>query len=263
MTDHEYAALFRSYVEEAQTAAFSGWDFSHITATGRMVEGPLPWNYYNVARSLLAKSSALLDMGTGGGEMLSRFAPFPPVAVATEQYEPNVAIARARLEPLGVRVVYIEEEKAPPYNGHLPFEAGSFDLVLNRHEAYYPPELMRVIRPGGVFVTQQVGNRNWRSLLKMLLGNSVSASHWDLRSAVDELESAGFEIIREAEDVQFYRFYDVGAIVYALRAVPWAVPDFSVAKYEDRLLQLHATILQNGFFDTEQHRFLVVARKGR
>ncbi len=258
-----YSEMFESYVTEAEAEPFSGWDFSFVTRTGRMIEAPLSWNYHNAARFLATTSRALLDMGTGGGEVLSTFAPLPAVSVATEQYKPNVAIARARLEPLGVRVIEIEEEKAPPYNRSLPFDDGYFDLILNRHEAYYPPELMRIMRPGAVFVTQQVGNRNWRGLLRALLGDSLKASHWNLRSAVDELKASGFEIIRQEEDIQFCRFYDVGAIVYALRAVPWAVPDFSVEKYRDRLWKVHEAIVNNGYYDTDMHRFLAIARKGR
>jgi len=209
----------------------------------------------------MKKARAMLDMGTGGGEFLSMLQPLPKVTVATEQYKPNVQVARDRLEPLGVRVVYIEEEKSPPYNKDLPFEDGSFDIIINRHEAYYPPEVKRILKPRGVFITQQVGNVDWQSLLRFFQRESSHASHWNLGSAVDEMETAGFDIIRQEEDIQFYRFYDVGAVIFYLKAVPWAIPDFSIEKYREKLWELHLTITENGFYDTQQHRFLVVARK--
>lgn len=37
-------------------------------------------------------------------------------------------------------------------------------------------------------------------------------------------------------------FYDVGAIVWILRKCVWWVPDFSVAKYADRLRALDAQL---------------------
>jgi len=252
---------FEAYLEEAENAPFSGWDFSYITQTGRMVEAPLKWNYYNVVLPWLSKARTMLDMGTGGGEILSGFQPLPPKTYATEQYHPNVAVARKRLEPLGVRVIEIKEEKDPPFNANLPFDGEFFDLIINRHEAYYPPELMRILKPGGAFITQQVGSMTVLNLKHFLLGKSVNISNWNLKSAVDELKSAGFNIIRQQEDTQFYRFYDIGAIVYLLKAIPWFIEDFSEDKYKDRLWELHVRITEDGYYDMPQHRFLVVARK--
>ncbi len=70
----------------------------------------------------------MLDMGTGGGEFLSSLAPFPPYTCATEAYPPNVPIAKARLEPLGIEVFQISEDN------FLPIPDNTLDLVINRHE---------------------------------------------------------------------------------------------------------------------------------
>ena len=93
-------------------------------------------------------------MDTGGGELLADLAPLPSETVASERYPPNIAVAKARLEPLGVQVVTPDDDEI------LPFENDRFDLVINRHGDFHAPELWRVIRPGGRFITQQVGNRN-------------------------------------------------------------------------------------------------------
>jgi SAM-dependent methyltransferase len=252
---------FESLLKQAEETSFSGWDFSYVYKTGRVAESPLKWNYHNIVRPYLDKSKTMLDMGTGGGEVLSAFAPLPPAAYATEQYHPNVAVARKKLEPLGVKVFEIEEEKSPPYNSKLPFKDGFFDLVINRHESYYPPELMRILEPGGHFITQQVGSLTNVNLVQYLLGKTVPVSSWNLKSAADELKSAGFKIIRQAEDINYYRFFDIGAIVYYLKAIPWTIEDFSVGKYIDKLWELHLRINEDGCYDATQHRFLVVAQK--
>jgi SAM-dependent methyltransferase len=226
-----------------------------------MVEVPLKWNYHNIVLPYLIKANTMLDMGTGGGEVLSRFNPLPPNTYATEQYNPNVSVAIERLGPLGVTVVELEEEKSPPYNASLPFDDDFFDLVTNRHEAYYPPELMRILKPRGLFITQQVGNITLLNLKQFLRNKAETISNWNLKSAVDELESAGFHIIEQQEDIQSYRFYDIGAIASLLTAVPWTINDFSVDKYRDRLWELHVSINHNGFYDSPQHRFIIVAQK--
>jgi SAM-dependent methyltransferase len=252
---------FEEYLEEAVRAPFSGWNFEYITGTGRMQAAPVKWNYYNVVIPRLSEAKTMLDMGTGGGEALSGFHRLPPVTYATEQYKPNVAVARGRLKPLGVMVFEIEEEKEPPYNANLPFDDGFFDLIINRHEAYYPGELMRILKPGGVFITQQVGNKNVLSLKQFLTQGKGAVSNWNLKSAVEELESAGFQIIEQQEDIRFYRFYDIGAVAYLLRVIPWIIEDFSIEKYKDKLWELHIQIQENGFYDTPLHRFIIVTKK--
>jgi SAM-dependent methyltransferase len=252
---------FEAYLEEAAGAPFSGWNFEYIARTGRMIEAPVKWNYYNVLLPYLSNAETMLDMGTGGGEVLSLFQHLPPVTYATEQYKPNVAVARKRLEPLGVKVFEIEEEKEPPFNASLPFSDEFFDLVINRHEAYYPQELIRILKPGGVFITQQVGSVSVINLRQFLTEKSETVSNWNLKSAVEELESAGFQIITQQEDIQFYRFYDIGAVAYFMKVIPWIIEDFTIDKYKDRLWELHIQIQASGFYDTPLHRFIVVAQK--
>jgi SAM-dependent methyltransferase len=257
---------FESFLKEAEATPFSGWDFSFVYNTGRVVESPLKWNYHNVVLPLLLKADTMLDMGTSGGEVLSGFKSLPANTYATEQYHPNVAVARKRLGPLGVKVIEVEEEKKPPYNTKLPFEDGFLDLIINRHEAYYPPELYRVLRPGGCFITQQVGSLTNVTLVQFFLGKTIPVSNWNLKSAVDELKVAGFKILQQQEDIGFYRFYDIGAVAYMLKAIPWTLGDFtpggfSIDKYRERLWELHEKINNEGFYDATQHRFLVVAEK--
>ncbi len=256
--------LFEMYLAEAESTPFSGWDFGYLIASRRMVEGPLGWNYHNVVLPWLRRAETMLDMGTAGGEVLSRFAPLPPITHATEQYEPNVPIARDRLEPLGVKVVQISEEY--PNNEILPFDDAFFDLITSRHESYHPPELLRLLRPRGSFITQQVG-LGLQNLKKALTGKEQAASDWSLRTLVRGLESAGFIISRADEGVQRLRFHDIGAIAYYVRAIPWiiedvtGVQDFSVEGYRDKLWQLHLQIEKDGFFDCSYASFIIVAHK--
>ena len=94
------------------------------------------------------RCSSLLDIGTGGGEFLSSLAPLPKIVYATEGYEPNIPIARKRLEPLGVKVYKVDSDE------NLPFD-NSFDLVINRHDRILKKRYIEYLK-GGIFVTQQV-----------------------------------------------------------------------------------------------------------
>lgn len=195
----------------------------------------------------------MLDMGTGGGEYLSWLRPLPPFTCATEGYEPNVPIARQRLEPLGVKVYELPDPE------HLPFGDNQFDLVINRHEYYSPQEVLRVMKPEGQFITQQVGGSNGSDLNELLGVEKYPYAHWTLDYAVKELEAVGCHVVGQREDHPIMRFFDVGAIVYYLQAVPWQVPDFSVEKYFDKLVEIHNTIEAQNYIDFHMHRFLIVA----
>src|SRR3954451_4994737 len=87
-------------IEEAVTAAFRGWDFTWLR--GRSDDPKTPWRYTELVRDALAASRSALDIDTGGGESLAAGAPFDGFVVATEGYPPNIPVAGANLEAVGV-----------------------------------------------------------------------------------------------------------------------------------------------------------------
>jgi len=64
-----------------------------------------------MALSLFQDSKSMLDMGTSGGELLSKLGPFPSSAYVTECYLPNVPVAKERLTPLEVQVVHFDNDE--------------------------------------------------------------------------------------------------------------------------------------------------------
>lgn len=254
-SDHEFAKL----LEEANHAVFEGWDFSFIR--DRMIESPVPWDYRKIVEEKLRHADAAIDMGTGGGEFLASLPTLPSRMYATEQYEPNVAVARKRLQPMGVAVFYLEEESEPPFSRSIPLESGSIDVVINRHESYAPAEVRRILRKDGAFVTQQVGALDEITLKQFFEQTTVQVGNWNLESAVLELEENGFTVEYADEHIGSERFTDVGSIVYFLRAIPWLIEDFTVERFEPQLRRLHDRIAARGYFETQMHRFIVVARK--
>lgn len=248
----------------ALAAPFSRWDFSYLQ--GRMATSDLCWDYNTLVRRKLPAVQAVLDLGTGGGKLLATFAPFPSRTVVAEAYAPNVAIARARLAPLGVDVVQVA---GAPDNlriasgaglGSLPFAGMSFPLVINRHESYYPVEVHRVLEPGGTFLTQQVGGAHYQELNR-LLGAPELPSAWNLNFAVRQMEEAGFDVVAQGEQFPETTFTDIGAVVYYLKAVPWQMPGFSADTCMDRLVALHARITSQGDLRVQGHYFYLEAVK--
>jgi SAM-dependent methyltransferase len=245
---------FETLVYEAEQAHFSGWDFSYLK--DRLVEEEPPWNYRQMVLDRLPGAQSLLDMGTGGGEFLAGLPGLPAITCATEAWEPNLAVARRRLEPLGVRVEFLSNEE------QLPFDNQSFGLVINRHESVVPAELYRVLQPGGIFITQQVGGKDNLQLNDFLDPQiHYPYADWDMACMAGQLEAAGFTLLEQWESFPAYRFLDIGAVVYYLKVIEWQIPGFNTQTYRERLLALHEKIQTEGAFITTSHRFFIIARK--
>jgi len=244
---------FESLIADAEAREMSGWDWSYVA--GRYTEDEPPWNYREVVRAHLRPNLTLLDMGTGGGELLASLGPLPNDTWATEGYLPNVAVARARLTPLRVTVVPVEGDV-------LPFTDESFDLVINRHESFDAREVHRVLRPNGTFITQQVGARDLIELNEALQEKvSLAFPEWEVSSVSAQIKSAGMDVSSEENAYPEAVFADIGAIVFFLKVTPWQIPDFSCDRYRERLRVLHQRILAQGGFRVHTHRFFIIARK--
>jgi len=246
---------FENLVAEAEAAPIHGWDFSWLI--GRATEERPSWHYAELVASRAGVAAAMLDLQSGGGEMLSRLPGYPPLAVATEGWDPNVAIAAARLRPRGVHVVAADTDR-PSY----PFLDGTFDLVTSRHPVDTCwPEIARVLVPSGTFLSQQVGPHSVGELTEFLMGPQPAGSFRDPELARTAAEQAGLEVVDLRVERPRAVFKDIGAIVYFLRLVVWIVPGFTVSSYRDRLLALHDQIQRGGPFVAHSARFLIDARK--
>lgn len=246
---------FEELIEEARSAPIEGWDFGWLA--GRATEERPSWRYSEIVAQRVRSSRTVLDLQSGGGEMLAGLPDLPPLLVAVEGYAPNAALARQRLGARGASVVTAQDDR-------LPFASQAFDLVTSRHPVTTGwEEIARVLRPGGTYLSQQVGPHSVRELSEYMLGPLPARSTRHPGDARDAAEAAGLVV----EDLRLERlrtvFDDVGAVVYFLRLVIWIVPGFFVERYHDRLRDLHEEMERSGPFVTYASRFLIEARKPR
>jgi SAM-dependent methyltransferase len=247
--------LIKSWKAEEAVAHIHGWDFSHIH--GRYTEETdLPWNYSDVVKTYLRADNNLLDIDTGGGEFLLSLNHPVNKTSATEGYLPNVELCQNTLHPLGINF-----KKACDCS-RLPFEDKEFDIIINRHGEYDIQEIHRILKRGGLFITQQVGENNDRELVNLLLpGTSKPFSGLNLKEQSENFQKANFEICRGEEAYRPIRFFDIGALVRFAKIIEWEFPDFSVEKCFKELLQAQSILENRGSVDGVIHRYLVVAQK--
>lgn len=188
--------------------------------------------------------------------MLVRIPFAPPVLATTESWPPNVEVARRNLRPLGASVVEVADD------ADLPFPSESFDLVVSRHPTVTLwDEIARVLRPGGTYLSQQVGAGSVRELTDLMMGPQPVGEERSTQRAVSAAEATGLDVVDLQHATPRTLFNDIGAVVYFLRKVIWIVPGFTVDRYHPQLAQLHDRIEADGPLVTHAQRFLIEARK--
>ena len=240
---------------EEAIAHIHGWDFSHID--GRYTEETdLPWDYRSVIKQYLKPEMKILDMDTGGGEFLLSLGHPHENTAATEGYGPNVALCQETLLPLGI------DFKAADGKDKLPFGDGTFDMVINRHGDLGAEEIHRVLKPGGLFITEQVGAENDKELVELLLGYfPMPFPDQYLSITAEKFQKAGFDILEQQECFRPIHFFDVGALVWFARIIEWEFPGFSVETHLDGLKKAQGILERGGCVGGSIHRFLLVAKK--
>ncbi len=244
----ETLSRLQPYIERAR--AFSGWVFSDV-AMQPLEPGP-PWDYEAVAREQARAARDILDLGTGGGEVLERIVTgLNGRVVATEEWVVNAPVARRRLASFGADVVRCSSL-------HLPFADSSFDLILDRHEELDPDEVVRVLRPAGHVVTQQVVPEVWPELTAFFPHRQRFPDHFSDYAAA--FEAAGLTV-RKARHEHHVAYATLGDVVFMLLITPWTIPGFDPVKEIDALLALEDAYGSNdGIVLTEGHYLLVAVK---
>lgn len=237
------------YVERARD--FSGWTFEALSVK-HLDPGP-PWDYEALGRDAASKAECILDLGTGGGEVLSRvIAGSRPRCIATEEWVVNAPVARELLLPMGVDVIRCDSLG-------LPLRQDTFDVVLDRHEALEPAEVARVLRRGGRVITQQVGPDNWPELRRFFPRKTHFGDHFTAyqRGFAD----AGLVVDDARWHDERVAFAELGDVVYLLLVAPWTVPEFDPESDMSALLALgDALRTADGIVLTET-RYIIRAHK--
>ncbi len=246
--------MIEQWLEEQAAAQIHGWDFSHIS--GRYEEASAS-DYRDEIHRLLKPQMELLDIDTGGGEFLLSLRHPHVLTSATEGYLPNVELCRRTLLPLGI------DFREAVSGGALPFDTAQFDMVLNRHGDYDVNEVVRVLKPGGVFITEQVGAENDRELVELLLPQvtELPFPQQYLSIASERASAAGLRVLDGKECFGSIKFFDVAALVWFARIIEWEFPGFSVESCMDRLFEAQRLLEKNGCIQAKTHTFLLIAQK--
>ncbi|UUZ96294.1 class I SAM-dependent methyltransferase [Paenibacillus sp. P25] len=193
------------------------------------------------------------------GEAMLAIADAVHLAVGIDSAAGMIRTAQANLlasQAGNVRFLPMEAER-------LEFPGGFFDVISNRHCPFSAPETARVLKEGGVYLTQQVGEED-KYNLKMAFGRGQSygikgGTH---RSRyTEELQAAGFREVR-AFAYNAAAYYETAEdLIFLLRHTP-IIPHFGENEADFAILE---KFVQENRTDqgirTNEERFMIIARK--
>jgi SAM-dependent methyltransferase len=231
-----------------------GWDFSRV----RDQRDPVPWDYRTVVRQYLRPTDHVLDVGTGGGENFLVLAPHFGTGVGVDA-DPAMIAAQRNQQKQHVDHVHFTVMAAE----QLQVADESFDVVLNRHSVVQVSEVVRVLKPGGYFIHQNVGQRN--------TANFFAAFGWSQQHFGDDLWPTVAQLAHDfgAADCQIravaeydvpYRFLDVPSFIFWCTAIPWPEP-FDPDKHWPAINAILDRYTTARGIETNEHRELLIVQK--
>jgi SAM-dependent methyltransferase len=233
-----------------------GWDFSRV----RDAREPMPWDYLDVVRRYLRPTDHVLDVGTGGGEKLLSLAACFDSAAGVDVSAEMIATAQKNKAAAQTEKVSFEVMRGEA----LQFPDGTFDVMLNRHCTVNVRETFRVLRPGGYFITQQVGARNAQNICA-LFGCGVGGEYepelfQELPVLAGAFRQLGCRVVCAAEYDVRYWFLDVESLLFWFQAIPMP-QDFDIEVHWQQVNHVIAEFNTPQGIETNEHRELLIAQK--
>jgi len=232
-----------------------GWDFSYLN--NRTIVKNKKWDFYKEVAKFLDKDKILLDIGTGSGEKLFGLAGKCNKVVGIGNSKSMIEKANEKL--LTVEAKNIEFKFADA--NRLPFKTGKFDVVSCRHSPFNMKEVFRVLKKNGIFITQQVGERDKQNI-KNVFGRGQSYNKKD-GSLIDmycgQAEKLGFKILRKNHycATEYYKSSD---LVFLLENTP-IIPKFNIEKDHKIFEELIKRFTTKYGIKTNSCRYLLVLKK--
>jgi SAM-dependent methyltransferase len=232
-----------------------GWDYSLV----RDVRDPVPWDYVDVVRRHLRPGDRVLDCGTGGGERFLSLCDAFRLGIGLDPDPAMLEVAQDNGARQGAGHVCWVQGRGE----ELPLADASVDVVLNRHSVIDPEEVLRVLRPGGLLIMQEVGARNLQTICKTFGcgpgGEYAFDSDDTIYRLADRFRALGATVLAVAEYDVRYVLLDVASLLFLLRGV--GIPeDFGLEQHWPLVLNIIERCGTPEGIVTNEHRELLVVR---
>jgi SAM-dependent methyltransferase len=238
-----------------EVGRLNGWDFSKIKTISEGVK----WDFYTEVTKRCKNTDVLLDIGTGGGEKVLKIADSFLFLVGIDLSSGMMETAQSNLRKsnvLNVRFCQMSSDD-------LQFPSGFFDVISSCHAPFNSTEVAKVLRSGGLFLTQQVSEAD-KLNIKEAFGRGQSFGEVDgalKEKYIRELKEVGFLDVKsfEYDAIDYYQRPE--DLIFLLKHTP-TIPNFGQKKKDFDLLN---DFIENNRTEkgirTNSKRFLLIAKK--
>ncbi|GLX67907.1 class I SAM-dependent methyltransferase [Paenibacillus glycanilyticus] len=233
----------------------NGWDFSKLRVTSEGVT----WQLYEEVKKKCSGTEVLLDIGTGGGENVLNMASSFLLGIGIDNSNGMMSTAQSNLNKANVSNVRFVQMSSEC----LQFPSEFFDVISCCHAPFSAGEAARVLKKGGFFLTQQVGEADKLNLKSAFgRGQSFGVEDGVLRdNYITQLQEAGFHIVEllEYDALEYYERPE--DLIFLLKHTP-IIPNFG--QHQDDFSILNDFIANNRTpkgICTNSRRFMIVASK--
>ncbi|MBI2018778.1 class I SAM-dependent methyltransferase [Candidatus Daviesbacteria bacterium] len=245
-----YEELKKVYDQVGQR---SGWDFSKL----KDEREPVPWNYLDVVKAYLQDTFSVLDVGTGGGEKFIKLSEFFTKGVGVDP------------DPDMIKTANVNKKKAQ--NSKVTFEQFGaenleklnqvFDLIINRHAPVVADQIVKVLRQGGYFITQQVTSKNMQNFRDIFnISQFVSKWHNNLDTMVPEFKKLKCRIVATGEYDVNYWVKDVKSLIFWLKAIDMP-KGFNMENHWQQINEIVEKFTTPQGIVSNEHRQLLITQK--
>ncbi|MBM7361650.1 class I SAM-dependent methyltransferase [Priestia taiwanensis] len=238
-----------------QVGKVNGWNFSNVRVQSEGVK----WNFYEEVTKRCTHSDILLDVGTGGGENVLNIASSCLFLVGVDLSHGMIKKAQSNLEESEIQNVRFTHMSSDC----LQFPNGFFDVVSCNHAPFVATEIAKVLKNGGIFLTQQVSEADKLNIKEAFgRGQSFGEEDGTLREAyMQELKEAGFSEVKsfEYDAIDYYERQE--DILFLLTHAP-IIPNFGQEERDSEIVQHFIETNQTAKgIRTNSKRFLIIAKK--
>ena len=185
------------------TAKEIGWNFSNIKYTKEVPSG---YYYYKECAKHINFDTIMLDVGCGSCEKSLRYFSQAKKVYFIDNEEEMLKKAKSNLMKY-----YNESSKFKFEKGDcdkLNFENESFDLVVSRHCGANMKEVFRVLKKGGVFISEDIDKYDCWELKELFSrGQEFNKNEEIKRTIMKDALDAGFSKIEllNFDEIEYYQ----------------------------------------------------------
>ena len=195
-----------------------GWDFKSMKHS---VEQDNPYFYYHKVVEYISPKTVMLDIGCGSGEKAVKYFGLAKKVVMLDNEIEMLKKSKENAEKLyGAdceKFCFVEGDG----DAKLDFADESFDLVVSRHCGANMKEVYRVLKKGGVFISEDIDDCDCMDIKEYYKrGQCYKIDYSHKEKTFKEALNAGFEEINLLSFDQREYYPDVEQLKYLLKRTP-------------------------------------------